>query len=53
MIPYALTEHAVLIVGVTPAIVLVNDPMKGQVWHSKSEFESAYATFGGMAVIIG
>jgi len=52
-IPYALTEHTVLIVGVTPAIVLVNDPMKGQVWHSKSEFESAYATFGGMAVIIG
>jgi uncharacterized protein YvpB len=51
-VPYTLNEHAVLVVGVTPGSVLVNDPMKGQVWLGRSEFETAYATFDDMAVVI-
>jgi uncharacterized protein YvpB len=51
-VPYTMNEHAVLLVGVTPSAVLVNDPMHGQVWHPRSEFEAAYATFGGMAVVL-
>jgi uncharacterized protein YvpB len=51
-VPYALDEHAVLLVGVTPTSVLVNDPVRGPVWHPRSEFEAAYATFGGMAVVL-
>lgn len=50
---YTLREHAVLVVGVTPTSVLVNDPWWGRRWHTRSEFESAYATFGDMAVIVG
>ncbi|TMC84282.1 MAG: hypothetical protein E6J08_00350 [Chloroflexi bacterium] len=50
---YTLTEHAVTIIGVRPDAVLIDDPWFGRGWHSKSEFESAYATFADMAVIIG
>jgi uncharacterized protein YvpB len=50
---YTLTEHAVTIAGVRPGQVLINDPWFGQAWHSKAQFESAYATFNHMAVVIG
>jgi len=50
---FTLTEHAVTIVGVRPGAVLINDPWFGPAWHSKAQFESAYSTFGDMAVIIG
>jgi uncharacterized protein YvpB len=50
---YTLTEHAVTLVGVRPDAVLINDPWFGQRWHSKAQFEAAYATFQQMAVIVG
>jgi uncharacterized protein YvpB len=49
---YTLTEHAVTVVGVRPDAVLINDPWFGQAWHAKTQFESAYATFKQMAVIL-
>jgi len=49
---YTLTEHAVTITGVRPDAVLINDPWFGQAWHPKAQFESAYRTFDGMAVIL-
>lgn len=52
-VPYALTEHAVTLIGVRPNAVLINDPWFGQAWHSKAQFESAYATFKQMAVVLG
>jgi uncharacterized protein YvpB len=51
-IDYTLDEHAVLVIGVTPAQVLIDDPFRGQIWVAKTQFESAYATFGDMAVTI-
>jgi len=50
---YTLTEHAVTIIGVKPDAVLIDDPWFGRAWHPKAQFESAYATFAGMAVILG
>jgi len=50
---YTLTEHAVTIVGVRPDAVLIDDPWFGRAWHSKAQFESAYATFAQMAVVVG
>jgi hypothetical protein len=32
---------------------LINDPWFGRAWHQKTQFESAYRTFDGMAVIVG
>lgn len=52
-VEYTLTEHAVTIIGVRPGAVLINDPWYGQAWHTKAQFESAYATFKQMAVILG
>lgn len=49
---YSLKEHAVVVIGVTPTMVLLDDPWFGQRWHSRSEFEGAYGTFGDMAVIL-
>ena len=49
---YTLTEHAVTITGVRPDSVLINDPWFGRAWHPKAQFESAYRTFDGMAVIL-
>jgi len=49
---YTLTEHAVTITGVRTDAVLINDPWFGQAWHPKAQFESAYRTFDGMAVIL-
>jgi uncharacterized protein YvpB len=50
---YTLTEHAVTVIGVRPGEVLINDPWFGQAWHPKAQFESAFRTFGNMAVVIG
>jgi uncharacterized protein YvpB len=49
---YTLTEHAVTVIGVRPDAVLINDPWFGRAWHQKTQFESAYRTFDGMAVIL-
>ena len=46
-------EHAVTIAGVTNGYVLINNPWFGVQWISKSTFESSYATFNDMAVILG
>jgi uncharacterized protein YvpB len=51
-VSYTLTEHAVTVIGVRPDAVLINDPWFGQHWHSKAQFEEAYATFDQMAVIV-
>lgn len=51
-IPYTLNEHAVLVVGATPASILINDPLGAQRWVARSTFEAAYATFDSMAVVI-
>jgi uncharacterized protein YvpB len=51
-VSYTLTEHAVTVIGVRPDGVLINDPWFGQHWHSKAQFEAAYATFQQMAVIV-
>jgi uncharacterized protein YvpB len=52
-VSYTMAEHAVLVIGVTPAVVVINDPWWGQVWRSRSTFEAAYATLDGMAVVVG
>jgi uncharacterized protein YvpB len=52
-VSYTLTEHAVTLIGVRPDAVLINDPWFGQHWHTKAQFEAAYATFQQMAVIVG
>ena len=50
---FTLTEHAVTIIGVRRDAVLINDPWFGRAWHPKAQFESAYRTFAGMAVVVG
>jgi uncharacterized protein YvpB len=50
---YTLTEHAVTLIGVRADAVLIDDPWFGRAWHAKSQFESAYATFAQMAVVLG
>ena len=52
-VSYTLTEHAVTLIGVHPDAVLIDDPWFGRAWHPKDQFESAYATFAGMAVVLG
>ncbi len=53
-IPYAgPEEHAMVVVGVTPTEVEVNDPDRGQYWVSRSQFEANFAVYGDMAVVIG
>jgi uncharacterized protein YvpB len=52
-IPYAgPVEHAVVVVGVDPGRVLINNPWTGQEWISRSTFEAAYAIYDQMAVFI-
>ncbi len=45
-------EHAVVVIGVTPTRVLINNPWSGPEWISKSTFEPVYATYDDMAVIL-
>jgi uncharacterized protein YvpB len=49
---YTLTEHAVTVIGVRKDAVLINDPWFGRAWHAKVQFESAFATFADMAVVL-
>lgn len=52
-IPYAGPgEHAVTVIGVTPTRVLINNPWSGPEWIAKSTFESVYATYDDMGVIV-
>ena len=52
-VPYAgPVEHSVLVAGVTPTSVLVNDPASGRYWVSKGTFETAYHVYNQMAVVI-
>lgn len=46
-------EHAVTVIGVNPTSVLLNDPWHGQIWVPRSTFETAYAVFNDMAVVLG
>jgi hypothetical protein len=39
--------------GVLPDALLITDPWFGRAWHATAQFESAYATFDDMAVVIG
>lgn len=51
-IPYTLHEHSVLLTGVSPTSVQVNDPLHGtQYWISKATFETSWKDFGNQAVI--
>jgi uncharacterized protein YvpB len=45
-------EHTVVVVGVSGASVLVNDPDRSQYWTAKANFEAAYGVYGQMAVEI-
>lgn len=45
-------EHAVVVVGVTPGRVLINNPWSGPEWVQKSTFEAVYATYENMAVVL-
>lgn len=45
-------EHAVVVIGVTPTHVLINNPWSGPEWISKSTFERVYAIYDDMAVIV-
>jgi uncharacterized protein YvpB len=49
---YSLAEHAVVLTGVSPSSVRVNDPWRDATyWVSKSTFEISWADFNNMAVI--
>ncbi len=51
-IRYSLAEHAVILSGVSPTQVRVNDPLQGtQYWVSKALFETVWADFDDMAVV--
>lgn len=51
-IRYSLVEHAVILSGVSPTMVRVNDPLHGtQYWVSKWKFETVWRDFNDMAVI--
>ena len=51
-VTYTPREHAVLVIGVTPTEVLINDPWWGTIWRTRAAFEAAYSTLGDMAVVI-
>jgi hypothetical protein len=46
-------EHAAVVRGVSNGSVLINNPWFGVQWISKSTFESSYATFNDMAIVMG
>ena len=49
---YSLAEHSVILTGVSPTMVRVNDDQFGsQYWVSKATFERSWADFGNMAII--
>ena len=49
---YSYAEHSVVLSGVSPTQVRVNDPLHGtQYWVSKALFETNWADFNNMAVV--
>jgi uncharacterized protein YvpB len=51
-IRYSLAEHSVILTGVSPTMVRVNDDQFGsQYWVSKWTFETSWRDFNNMAVI--
>ena len=49
---YSLAEHSLLITGVSPGSVRVNDPWRNTIsWVTKSTFEISFADFNNMAII--
>jgi uncharacterized protein YvpB len=51
-IHYSMHEHNVVLTGISPTQVRVNDPWPGnQYWISKSLFEANWADFHNMAII--
>ncbi|HEY4870936.1 MAG TPA: C39 family peptidase [Candidatus Dormibacteraeota bacterium] len=52
IIRYSLAEHSVILTGVSPTQVRVNDDQFGsQYWVSKGTFESSWRDFNNMAVV--
>ncbi|MFZ0217860.1 MAG: C39 family peptidase, partial [Candidatus Dormiibacterota bacterium] len=52
-IPYAgPEEHTMVVTGVTPTEVRVNDPDRGQYWVPKAQFEANYRVYNEMVVVI-
>ena len=52
IIRYSLAEHSVILTGVSPSQVRVNDDQFGsQYWVSKGTFETSWRDFNNMAVI--
>jgi uncharacterized protein YvpB len=52
VVRYSLAEHSVILTGVSPTQVRVNDDQFGsQYWVSKSTFEASWRDFNNMAVI--
>ncbi len=41
----AQASHVYTVVGVSPSSVLINDPIRGQYWISKSSFQAGYSDF--------
>jgi uncharacterized protein YvpB len=41
----AQASHVYTVVGVSPSSVLINDPIRGQYWISKSAFQAGYSDF--------
>lgn len=51
-IPYAgPVDHSVLLAGISPTEVYVDDGDRGQYWVSRSAFETGFAVFDHMAVV--
>jgi uncharacterized protein YvpB len=51
-IRYSLNEHTVILSGISPTSVRVNDPWHGtQYWVSKATFETSWSDFHNMAII--
>ena len=49
---YSYVEHAVILTGVSPTMVRVNEPLHGtQYWVSKTLFETVWRDFNNMAVV--
>ena len=38
-------SHVYTAVGVSPGAVLINDPLRGQYWVGKADFEASYSDF--------
>ena len=52
-IPYSLDEHTVVISGISPSSLRINDPWHGtQYWLDKATFERSWADFNNMAVVL-